>query len=198
MAVDSRFVVNLKGKEFVMLGGLLQLAHEMEIISIETALVLELCNAAERSYVVKATGRFHGEAVDRIWSAYGDASPANSQMRGAELRHAETRAIARMLRMATNVAMTAFEELGPDADALPLAPAPTNGQPAKHAQQCEYKSASGEPCKRFLTGNQCNTSKTAIGHYVCAEHLAVIQRARAAKAQQATANDLVEEELPVP
>jgi hypothetical protein len=114
MPVDPRFVINLKGKQFVMLGGLLDLAHNGGLIGIETLLDKELSDPKEQSYVFQAIGRFRTDAGEAVWSAYGDASPSNSQMRGATLRHAETRAIARMLRMATNVAMCSVEELGPD------------------------------------------------------------------------------------
>ncbi len=115
MAVDPKFIVNLKGKQFIMLGGLRELAEEKGIVDIRTEPVFELCLPAERFFVFCATGRFHdAEGNESQWVAYGDASPANSQMKGAELRHAETRAVARMLRFATNVAMTAIEEIGPE------------------------------------------------------------------------------------
>lgn len=114
MAIDPKFVINLKGKQFVMLGGLLDLAHNGGLIGIESVLDKDLSDPKEQSFVFQAIGRFRTDGGEAIWSAYGDASPSNSQMRGATLRHAETRAIARMLRMATNVAMCSVEELGPD------------------------------------------------------------------------------------
>lgn len=112
--LDPKFIINLKGKQFVLLGGLLDLAHNGGLIGIETVLDKELSDPKEQSFVFQAIGRFRTDAGEATWSAYGDASPSNSQMRGATLRHAETRAIARMLRMATNVAMCSVEELGPD------------------------------------------------------------------------------------
>ncbi len=116
MALDKKFIINLKGKDFVLFAGLLDLAHEQGLIAIETEILAELSQPEEKAWVVRAIGRFRSENGEAIWSAHGDASPGNSQMRGAELRHAETRAIARMLRVATNVGMTAFEELGPDGE----------------------------------------------------------------------------------
>lgn len=112
--VNPKFIINLKGKEFVMLGGLLELAHNGGLIGIETILDKDLSDPKEQIYVFQAIGRFRTDTGEAIWSAYGDCCPSNSQMRGAYLRHAETRAIARMLRMATNVAMCSVEELGPD------------------------------------------------------------------------------------
>ncbi len=158
MAVNPRFIVNLKGKEFVMLGGLLELAHEQGIRSIETSLVLELCKPDEQRFVVQAIGRFRsGDNGDAVWSAYGDASPANSQMRGAELRHAETRAIARMLRWATNCPTTAFDELGPDSEDAPTthhnAPQGRSGSTRKaEAAPAPVCSVCGEPVDDLIAG----------------------------------------------
>jgi hypothetical protein len=117
MAIDPRHIINLKGKDFILFAGLLNCGHEAGLLGIETEVVETLSDPKEQSWVVRAIGRFKSGEGDVCWSAYGDASPASSQMRGAYLRHAETRAVARMLRMATNVGMTAFEELGPDAEA---------------------------------------------------------------------------------
>lgn len=114
MPIDPRFIINLKGKDFVLFSGLLAEAHANGLIGIETELQRDLSNPEQQSYVFRAIGRFRSAEGEAIWSAYGDASPSNSQMRGAYLRHAETRAAARMLRMATNVGMCSVEELGPD------------------------------------------------------------------------------------
>lgn len=114
MGVDARFILNMRGKDFVLFAGLLDLAHTQSEgqLAIETQIVADMCSPEKDRWVVQATGTFPGETGLRVWSAYGDADPGNSQMKGSYLRHAETRAIARMLRMATNVGMTAFEELG--------------------------------------------------------------------------------------
>lgn len=108
--VDPKFVINLKGKDFVLLAGLLDVAHQNGLIGIETEVCEKFSNPEKDFWVVKATGRFRAPEGDAIWTAYGDASPISSQMKGAYLRHAETRSIARMARFATNIGMTAFEE----------------------------------------------------------------------------------------
>lgn len=120
MALNREFVMTMKTKqgpkEFVLFAGLLDLGHQMGLIAIENEVIETLSDPEKGWWVVRSTGRFRCAEGEAVWSAHGDAGPANSQMHGAYLRHAETRAAARMLRMATNVSMTAFEEMGPDAD----------------------------------------------------------------------------------
>jgi hypothetical protein len=112
--VEPQFITRLHDKDFVVFAGLLDLGHQKGLCGIKSEVIAELSRPAEEVWVVRATGRFQTEGGEELWSAYGDAGPKNSQMKGAYLRHAETRAAARMLRMATNVGMTALEEMGPD------------------------------------------------------------------------------------
>lgn len=109
MRVDKKFIVNLKGKEYVTLQGLLELAHQDKVSEISTW-VKHWSTDQERWSTCKATvvterGRFTG---------HGDASPKNvaSHLSNALDRMAETRAVCRALRFATNVAITAYDELG--------------------------------------------------------------------------------------
>jgi hypothetical protein len=195
--IDNQFIVKLQGKDFALFAGILDAATKAGMTSVVTTPVQIPTPDNGRLAVMKARVEF---ADGRAFEAIGDASPESvgKMIVPHILRMAETRAIGRALRWALNISVTMREELSGDEEPGPSHQSATNGRPAKHAQQCEYKSASGEPCKRFLTGNQCNTSKRAIGHYVCSEHLTVIQRARAVKAQQAAEIELIEEELPVP
>lgn len=48
------------------------------------------------------------------------------------------------------------------------------GRPVKHAQQCQWPA-----CERYLTANQCNTSRQAFDKYLCPEHRAKLARIRA-------------------
>jgi hypothetical protein len=177
--VQRRFVVNLKGKEFVMLGGLLDLAHAMELAGIETKPVLELCRPAEEYWVFEAIARFEN---GHFYSAYGDASPANSQMRGAYLRHAETRAIARALRFATNVAMCSIEELG---DIQPAEEAAPPVRRARHDPQ-DQPAAAMEPCEwpdcpALVDGQQARLSRQHFHRCLCAGHEGQLTAIRAKK-----------------
>jgi hypothetical protein len=121
MAIDPKHIITLPTKagpkEFILHAGLLDAAHQSRVREIQTEEVLALCLPEKDHYVVRATGRFRTEdGEDAVWSAMGDANPSNSQMRGAYLRHAETRAVNRMLRFATNIGMTSLDEMG-DLDA---------------------------------------------------------------------------------
>ena len=109
--IDKKFIVNLQGKEFVTYEGLLDLAHQLKLSSIETELIQVPSSGNGNQCIVKAVAKtedgkeFHG---------YGDASPSNVNKNIAPhiIRMAETRAKARALRDLTNVGMTALEELG--------------------------------------------------------------------------------------
>lgn len=120
MAIDRKFIVTLPTKsgpkEFITFAGLLDAGHNSGLLGIECEILTHLCQPEKDYWVVQATGRFRTETGEAIWTAHGDAHPGNSQMKGALLRHAETRAAARMLRFGTNIGMTAAEEIGPDYD----------------------------------------------------------------------------------
>lgn len=129
--VPKEFIKSLQGKDFVLFGGLLELAHQDGLSYTNTEIIQFPSDGNNGTTIVKATVKTSkGE-----FSAIGDASPAsvpNKSIAVHSIRMAETRAIARALRVATNVSMTAFEELGvmePDkpgkaSDAQPQAPDP--------------------------------------------------------------------------
>ncbi len=109
--VKPEFIVNLRGKDFVLYAGLLDLAHQKGIRRLETELVQIPGEANGGECVVKATLELKdGE----IYTDYGDANPSNVNRPIAAhiIRMASTRAKARVLRDATNIGLTALEELG--------------------------------------------------------------------------------------
>ena len=109
--LDERFITTVEGKEFVKYPGLLDLAHQTGIESIEVQLIqipnLENENTAicQASVISKSGQKF---------TDIGDANPMNCNPRVAKhiIRMASTRAIARALRSFTNIGMTCLEELG--------------------------------------------------------------------------------------
>lgn len=110
--VDSRFIVQLQGKDFVTYEGLLDTAHQMGLVGISTEIV-ELPNKDNGNRcIMKATARTEKGSFE----GYGDADPTNvnSFIKKHIIRMAETRAKARALRDLTNIGMTAIEELGGD------------------------------------------------------------------------------------
>jgi hypothetical protein len=98
----------------------MQLAHEMGLAGVATELVQIPSAGNNENAIVKAVITMEKEGTVQVYMGYGDASPRNvaPAMRECLIRLAETRAKARALRDATNVTMTAFEELGPDVEEL--------------------------------------------------------------------------------
>jgi len=118
--------------------GLLALAHEDGLKSVSTELLQRPGSDNGNLAIVAATvrtnkGRFAG---------IGDASPENVNRRIVPhiIRMAETRSIARALRIAVNVGEVALEELGEDvsvSDARPDQPAEREGhsEPGNHGNR---------------------------------------------------------------
>lgn len=111
--LNREFLVNRQGKDFVLFSGLLDLAHQMGLASIKTHLVQIPGKANDQVAIVHATVTML-DATE--FSGLGDASPENTSRMIAPhaIRLAETRSVARALRLATNIGVTALEELGGD------------------------------------------------------------------------------------
>lgn len=109
--VKPEFVVNLRGKDFVLYAGVLDVAHQKGIRRLETEVVQLPSEQNGRECVVRATLELDG---GRVFTDYGDANPTNVNRPIAQhlIRMASTRAKARVLRDATNIGLTALEELG--------------------------------------------------------------------------------------
>lgn len=106
----DRFVKNLQGKDFILYGGLLDLAKKRGLKRIHTEIV-QLPTKDNGNYaVVKA----QIETEDGIYEEVGDAAPdsVNRAIAPHLLRMAATRAKARAMRDAVGVEMVALEELG--------------------------------------------------------------------------------------
>lgn len=111
-AVDPKFIIELQGKDFVTFEGLLDLGHQEGLSHIFTEIVQVPAEENKNTAIIRALVKVKkGE-----FSGYGDASPASVGRNIAPhiIRMAETRAVARALRFAVNIGMTAVEELGED------------------------------------------------------------------------------------
>ncbi|WIV13525.1 hypothetical protein [Proteiniborus sp. MB09-C3] len=114
MSINEKFIINLQGKSFVTYEGLLDLAHQKNLKSINVELVQTPSKENNMTAICKATAvTDKGTFID-----YGDASPSsvNSKIQPHIIRMASTRAKARALRDLTNVGMTAIEEINLEAD----------------------------------------------------------------------------------
>ena len=109
--LDERFIMTIKGKEFVLYSGLLDLAHQKGLKGIIVEAVQFPTKANGMEGICKAVVESKdGEEYVEI----GDANPANVRplIAAHVLRMAATRAKARALRDYTNIGMTCLEELG--------------------------------------------------------------------------------------
>jgi len=109
--VDPKYIVNLKGKSFCTYAGLLDLAHKVGLVKIETEMLSCL---PDKLIIFKAIITMNTDGVEKVFVGHGDATPVNVNSMIAQhmIRMAETRAVARALRSATNTGMAALEELG--------------------------------------------------------------------------------------
>lgn len=108
--MNETFMIEQRGKRFVLFAGLLDEAHNRGLQSIDTELIQAPCASNGEVAIVRAVVRMESG----VFTGIGDASPANVGRSIAPhiLRMAETRAKARALRDAINVSVAAFEELG--------------------------------------------------------------------------------------
>jgi len=113
--LDERFLINLKGKDFVTYAGLLDLAHQEGLVKLEVKLLQLPSEDNGFQAICMATAVTSNE---KVFTDLGDASPGNTnKMIAAHLiRMASTRAKARVLRDITNIGFTALEELGEEVE----------------------------------------------------------------------------------
>lgn len=105
------WITNIKGKEFVLYAGLLDLAHQKGLLKLEVEVVQYPAKENGNEAICRAV------AVSRLGEVYADIGDANSNNTAPMiakhlLRMASTRAKARVLRDFSNIGMTALEELG--------------------------------------------------------------------------------------
>jgi len=141
--IDPRFIVNLKGKEYPVYHGVLDLAFRMGLVSIHVELI-QADGPDAANAIVKAVATFQRDGVASAFESLGEAGPESTKLRGCYVRLAETRAKGRALRDATNVGQTLLEEL-PDVEV----PAPTRAttehvQPARQPAAAQPNDAAEE------------------------------------------------------
>ncbi|MCR4402833.1 MAG: hypothetical protein NUW12_08620 [Firmicutes bacterium] len=110
----DRFVKTLQGKDYVLYGGLLQLARQHGLKRVTTNIV-QIPSTDNGMYAVVEA---EIETENGVFKEVGDASPesVNRAIQPHILRMAATRAKARAMRDAVGIDLVAIEELG---DVLP-------------------------------------------------------------------------------
>jgi len=109
--LDERFIMTIKGKEYVLYAGLLDLAHQKGLKGIH----VEALQYPTKSNGMEGICKAIVESKDgEEYIEIGDANPKNVNKHIAPhvLRMAATRAKARALRDFTNIGITCLEELG--------------------------------------------------------------------------------------
>ncbi|MBE0447326.1 MAG: hypothetical protein IBX64_04365 [Actinobacteria bacterium] len=134
--LPGKFVKKIQGKDFVLFEGLLEMAHASGLKRVET----QLLQAPHKDNGMLAIVRAVIETDKGVFSALGDASPESAErpMQPHLVRLADTRAIARAMRIAVNVGMTAVEEINASE---PIMGANGGKRTAKQGPEEEVKSA---------------------------------------------------------
>ncbi len=109
MNLNEKFIINLQGKSYVTYEGLLDLAHQKNLKSLE----VEIIQFPNKENNMTAICTAKATTEDEVYIDIGDASPqsVNANIAPHLIRMASTRAKARVLRDLTNIGMTAIEEL---------------------------------------------------------------------------------------
>ena len=151
--LEERFIMNLKGKDFVLYAGLLDMAHQKGLQSIMVDPLQYPTKDNGFEAIAKATVESKNGDV---FVELGDANPRNTNKMIVNhiIRMAATRAKARALRDFVNVGIACIDELG-DLDEVVGDEKPSNGKPNK-AQPANPESGNG--------GNGKQTAASATGN----------------------------------
>ena len=127
--LDERFITNIKGKDFVLYAGVLDLATQRGLLKLEVELIQFPSKENGNEAICRAVAE--GKNGD-VFSDIGDANPSNCASMIAKhlIRMASTRAKARCLRDMCNIGICTVEELA-DFDEVISAP---DGKRASKAQ----------------------------------------------------------------
>lgn len=109
-ALDERFIKNIKGKDFAVYAGLLDLAHQMGLVELKANPVQYPTKENDMRAICISYAR---TSDGKVFEDVGDADPRNTDTLISKhiIRMASTRAKARVLRDLTNIGMTCLEEL---------------------------------------------------------------------------------------
>jgi len=109
--LDDSFIKKIDDKDFVLYSGLLDVAHQKNLVSVDVELIQFPSDDNKNTAICKATVK----TIDgKVFSDIGDANPQNCNSKVARhlIRMASTRAKARAFRDMDNIGMTSLEELG--------------------------------------------------------------------------------------
>jgi len=151
--LEERFIITLKGKDFVVYAGLLDLAHQKGLSGITVEAVQYPTKENGFEAICRATCE---SKTGDVFVELGDANPRNTNQMVVNhiLLMAATRAKARALRDFTNIGITCLEELGNLDDEVIGDEKPGNGR-SKKAEPSKLESAAtnGKQTSEPAAGN---------------------------------------------
>ena len=160
--LEERFIMTLKGKDFVVYAGLLDLAHQKGLQSVMVDGLQYPTKDNGFEAICKATVE---SKTGEVFVELGDSNPKNTNKMVVNhiLRMAATRAKARALRDFTNIGMTCLEELG-DFDEVIEDEKAGNGR-SKRTEPVKSESGNGKQTTAPANGNgKQNPSTSSNGN----------------------------------
>ncbi len=172
--LDKKFITQFQGKDFVLYSGLLDLAHQKGILSLNVDVEQFPTKDNENVAICRATVE---SVTGEVYVEWGDANPKNvNRMVAAHImRMAATRAKARVLRDFTNIGMTCMEELGSndEADNSKPAKSTTRAKPTPRSKPKPKSTAQKKPASKPIPiKNQTAEGKPSIAQLKAIENLA--------------------------
>ena len=148
--LDERFITNIKGKDFVLYAGVLDLATQKGLLKLEVELLQFPTKENGNEAICRAVAE---SKTGEVFSDIGDANPNNCHSMIAKhlIRMASTRSKARCLRDMCNISIVAVEELA-DFDDVIGTDQPTNAS---------RKKTSGKAAKKKPTAKKKSEAKSA-------------------------------------
>ncbi|MCX8110155.1 MAG: SWIM zinc finger domain-containing protein [Syntrophorhabdaceae bacterium] len=184
--LDERFIKNIKGKDFVLYAGVLDLAHKLGLVELKATPIQYPTKENDMRAICVS---FAKTSDGRVFEDVGDADPNNTDSTISRhiIRMASTRAKARALRDLTNVGMVCLEELAdldevePQHNAKPIRKTKedkdakkTDNQITEKDQKEEEKKTKEEPPKE----NQHKVQSDNIIKIASAQMQAIINLAK--------------------
>jgi predicted nucleic acid-binding Zn finger protein len=139
--LDDRFMTNIKGKDFVLYAGVLDLATQKGLLKLEVDLLQYPAKENGNEAICRAVAE---SKTGEVFSDIGDANPANCHSMIAKhlIRMASTRAKGRALRDMCNIGIACLEELADFDDVIGSGTAKraSRKKPAGKSDKMESKS----------------------------------------------------------
>jgi len=177
--LDESFIKQIDDKDFVLYGGLLDVAHQKNLSMVDVELIQFPSDENKQTAICKAIV----QTIDgKKFSDIGDANPMNCNSKVAKhlIRMASTRAKARAFRDMDNIGMTCLEELGDLNDVI----GDIQRRPAQ--QKKENVKAFTKPAIRTVAAPQGNVNPQGT---VKADQQAPINEPQCANQEQSPVTD---------